>query len=83
MPISMRAFSGARPIWQTQNDLLQSVPGVGPVMSRTLLAELPELGTLSHKQIAALVACMRTLLTMLNATLKDQTPWRAEPVLAS
>jgi transposase len=43
------------PIWQTQNALLQSVPGVGPVMSRTLLAELPELGTLSHKQIAALV----------------------------
>jgi transposase len=43
------------PIWQTQNDLLQSVPGVGPVMSRTLLAELPELGTLTHKQIAALV----------------------------
>jgi len=133
------------PIWQTQNDLLQSVPGVGPVMSRTLLAELPELGTLTHKQIAALVgvaplnhdsgtlrgrrhvwggrasvraalymaalvatkwnpairrfyrhlrevgkapkvalvACMRKLLTMLNAMLKHQTPWRAEPVLAS
>lgn len=114
-------------------------------MSRTLLAELPELGTLTHKQIAALVgvaplnhdsgtlrgrrhvwggrasvraalymaalvatkwnpairrfyrhlrevgkapkvalvACMRKLLTMLNAMLKHQTPWRAEPVLAS
>lgn len=43
------------PIWQTQNDLLQRVPGVGPVMSRTLLANLPELGPLSPKQIAALV----------------------------
>ncbi|NGZ11690.1 MAG: IS110 family transposase [Nitrospira sp. LK70] len=43
------------PIWQTQHDLLQSVLGVGPVMSRTLLAELQELGTLTHKQIAALV----------------------------
>src|SRR6185295_4548901 len=36
-------------------DLLRSVPGIGPVVSRTLLAELPELGRLSHKEIAALV----------------------------
>jgi len=43
------------PIWQEQENLLQSVPGVGPVMSRTLLGELPELGTLTRKQIAALV----------------------------
>ena len=43
------------PVWQAQEDLLQSVPGVGPVMSRTLLADLPELGTLSRRQIAALV----------------------------
>ena len=43
------------PTWLAQNNLLQSVPEVGPVMSRTLLAELPELGTLTHKQIAALV----------------------------
>ena len=39
-----------------ENDaLLRSVPGVGPVLSRTLLAELPELGTLSRKRLAALV----------------------------
>jgi transposase len=38
-----------------QDDLLQSVPGVGRVVSLTLLAELPELGRLSHKEIAALV----------------------------
>ncbi len=43
------------PVWQEHEDLLQSVPGVGPVMSRTLLADLPELGTLSRQQIAALV----------------------------
>jgi len=43
------------PIWREQEDLLQSVPGVGPVVTRTLLAELPELGTLNRKQIAALV----------------------------
>ena len=43
------------PIWQEHQDLLRSVPGIGPVVSRTLLAELPELGRLNRKQIAALV----------------------------
>jgi len=43
------------PAWRAQDDLLQSVPGVGPVVSATLLGELPELGALNHKQIAALV----------------------------
>ncbi len=42
-------------IWREQEDLLKSVPGIGPVISRTLLAELPELGRLNRKQIAALV----------------------------
>lgn len=42
-------------MWQEQEDLLRSVPGLGPVLSRTLLAELPELGHLNRKQIAALV----------------------------
>lgn len=127
------------PLWRAKEDLLRSVPGVGPVVSRTLLGELPELGTLNHKQIAALVgvaplardsgtlrgrrivwggrapvrsalymsalvasrhnpvirafylrlraagkprkvaltACMRKLLTILNAMARDETPWRA------
>jgi transposase len=43
------------PLWRAKDDLLQSVPGVGPVLSRTLLGQLPELGTLSRRQIAALV----------------------------
>ena len=43
------------PIWRRKDDLLRSVRGVGPVLSATLLAELPELGTLTRKQIAALV----------------------------
>ena len=43
------------PIWQAKEDLLRSVPGVGPVLSATLLAELPELGRLSGREIAALV----------------------------
>jgi transposase len=42
------------PIWRDKEDLLASVPGIGPTIARTLLAELPELGTLSPKQIAAL-----------------------------
>ena len=44
-----------RPVWREREDLLQSVPGIGPVMRRTVLAELPELGLLNRKQIAALV----------------------------
>jgi transposase len=42
------------PAWREKEDLLASVPGVGPIISRTLIADLPELGTLSRKQIAAL-----------------------------
>ncbi len=130
------------PLWREKEDLLRSVPGVGPVLSLTLLAELPELGSLSHKEIAALVgvaplnrdsgtlrgrrtiwggrapvravlymaalvatrhnlvirafyqrllaagkakkvalvACMHKLLTILNAILKNRTPWRSAEV---
>jgi transposase len=126
------------PIWREKDELLRSVPGIGPVLATTLLANLPELGTLTHKQIAALVgvaplnrdsgtlrgkrtvwggraqvraalymaaivaarfnpvirafyqrlcaagkakkvalvACMRKLLTIVNAMLKHRTPWR-------
>jgi transposase len=126
------------PVWREKDELLRSVPGVGPVVTSTLLASLPELGTLTNKQIAALVgvaplnrdsgtlrgrrtvwggraqvravlymgaivaarfnpvirtfyqrlcasgkakkvaltACMRKLLTILNAMLKHRTPWR-------
>jgi transposase len=42
------------PAWRDKEDLLASVPGVGPVIARTLMAELPELGQLGRKQIAAL-----------------------------
>ena len=128
------------PIWREKDDLLQSVPGVGKVLSRTLLSLVPELGTLGKKQLAALVgvaplnwdsgkqrgrrcvwggrahvravlymgalvaarfnpvirafharlvasgklpkvalvACMRKLLTILNAIVRDRTPWTQE-----
>jgi transposase len=44
----------ASPVWREKEDLLASVPGVGPSIARTLIAELPELGRLNRKQIAAL-----------------------------
>jgi transposase len=43
------------PLWRAQEDVLRSVPGIGPIVSVTLLADLPELGILGRKQIAALV----------------------------
>ena len=43
------------PLWRERENLLRSVPGLGPVVTLTLLAGLPELGTLNRKQIAALV----------------------------
>lgn len=42
------------PLWREKDELLRSVPGIGPVVSRTLIAELPELGALDRRQIAAL-----------------------------
>jgi transposase len=42
------------PVWAEKEDLLASVPGVGPVIARTLIAEMPELGTLDRRQVAAL-----------------------------
>jgi transposase len=57
-------------LWREQENLLRSVQGVGPVVSVTLLADLPELGTLDRKQIAALVG-----LAPLN---HDSGTWRGK-----
>lgn len=43
------------PAWRERDELLRSVPGIGDVVARTLIADLPELGRLDRKQIAALV----------------------------
>lgn len=45
----------ASPLWREKENLLRSIPGVGPVLSTTLLADVPELGTISHKHAAALI----------------------------
>ena len=43
------------PVWREKDDLLRTVPGVGEQLSLTLLAYLPELGTMDRRQVAALV----------------------------
>jgi transposase len=43
------------PIWREKDDLLRSVPGLGPTLSAMLLAELPELGSLDRRRLVALV----------------------------
>lgn len=45
----------ASPLWRDKDDLLRSIPGVGPVLTTTLLADVPELGSIGHKQLSALV----------------------------
>jgi transposase len=45
----------ASPLWRERDAILQSTPGVGPVLSRTLISQLPELGDLNRQEIAALV----------------------------
>jgi transposase len=55
MSIGTWARPSSSPVWRAKENLLRSAPGVGPILSRTLIGELPELGTLPRKQIAALV----------------------------
>src|SRR4030065_2269753 len=43
------------PLWQDRDRLYQSVPGIGPIVSRAVIAHLPELGTLPGKKAVALV----------------------------
>ena len=51
----MGDFMRSSPMWRDKDQLLQSTPGVGPVLSMTLLSDLPELGALNRGEIAALV----------------------------
>ena len=58
------------PLWRQKDQLLQSVPGVGPKLSSVLVAHLPELGRLNRRQIASLVG-----LAPFN---HDSGPWRGQ-----
>jgi transposase len=58
------------PAWREKEELMRSVPGVGRIIARTLIAELPELGALAHRQLAALVG-----LAPMN---RDSGKWRGQ-----
>jgi transposase len=64
----------ASPAWREAEDLLSSVPGVGPVTARTLIAELPELGGLDRRKLAALVG-----VAPFN---RDSGAWRGHRMIA-
>ena len=66
----LRTAIQTSPVWRAKDDLLQSVPGVGRVVSLTLLAQLPELGRLTRREIAALVG-----VAPLN---RDSGQWRGK-----
>jgi transposase len=68
--IELGTLIEASPVWRVKDALLQSVPGIGPTIARTLLAELPELGTLSRQAAAKLVG-----VAPLNA---DSGRWRGQ-----
>ena len=51
----LQARLKSSPLWRERDTILQSVPGVGPVLAQTLLAQVPELGQLNRKEIAALI----------------------------
>lgn len=51
----LRILVQSSPVWRRKDELLQSVPGVGPALAGVLLADLPELGELNRHEIAALV----------------------------
>lgn len=52
---TLQGCIAASPLWRVQDELLQSVPGVGPTLASTLLGLVPELGHLDRRQIAALI----------------------------
>jgi len=62
------------PVWREKEDLLASVPGVGSITARTLLAELPQLGTLDRRSIASLVG--------LAPFTRQSGQWRGEAHIA-
>jgi transposase len=77
----LRELITSSPVWRVQDELLQSVPGVGPTLASTLLALLPELGQLDRRQIAALVGVAP--LARDSGTLKGRrTCWAAGPPCA-
>ena len=74
----LHAAIQASPVWRAKDDLLRGVPGIGPGTARVLLAELPELGTLTGKQVAALAG----LAPVARAAARGPSPAAAPPSAA-
>ena len=55
LDVALEQAIPSSPAWQAKETLLRSIPGIGPVVARTLLAQVPELGTLTRQEAAALV----------------------------
>jgi transposase len=79
---TLEAAIQASPVWRVQDQLLQSVPGVGPTLARTLLGLVPELGRLDRHHIAALVGVAP--LARDSGTLRGRrTCWGGRPAVRS
>jgi transposase len=79
---TLEAAIQASPVWRVQDQLLQSVPGVGPTLARTLLGLVPELGHLDRHHIAALVGVAP--LARDSGTLRGRrTCWGGRPAVRS
>jgi transposase len=67
------------PAWRAKETLLRTVPRIGPVVRRTLLAGLPELGRLNRKQIAALVGVASLAATAAHSEVSEWSGATARP----
>jgi transposase len=61
------------PVWREKENLLASVPGVGKVIARTMVADLPELGTVGRKQISALAGLAPLSVSPASSALRWQS----------
>ena len=69
--IDLTATLRSSPVWRTKDDLLRSMPGIGPINSRMLMACLPELGQLNRQKISALVGRRHSIATAANSKASD------------
>ena len=67
------------PVWREKEDLLASVPGIGPIIARTMVSDLPELGTLGRKQIGALAGLVPFVRQSGQWKGQAHIGWRTDP----
>ena len=69
----------ASPVWRAKDELLRSAPGVGPAVSRVLIADLPELGRLDRREIAGLVGLAPFTPAVGPVARQELHRWRPKP----